>query len=484
MSDTAPDGELDELAAVARERRVVVVGGGIAGLVAALECAKIGMRVTLVEASEHLGGTVRTIDVGGLELDAGAEGWSVRGGVVRRLVAELGLEERIVSAADAPSGIAGLPGGPALLPERTIAGIPENPWDEAVRRIIGWGGTWRAYVDRLRPPLTIGKERSLGRLVRTRMGEAVLERLVAPVSLGVWGTHPDDIDVEAVAPGLSTALTRTGSLSGAVADLLVDRPSGPRLEGLEGGMTQLIAAAEARLAELGADVRRGVRVASLDRLGEGWSIRAEGAASDSPAPDFADDVIVAVPEAEARRLLAPHVPALDAPVAAPHPFEVVTLVASPRPDDDPRAAVYPVAGTHRAVAVVDSTVRWPWLAQRAGRGIHVLRVSFGTAAQAAATADLDDSAAAALAREEASALLGADLDVRGAARERFDLPRPASVLGRAEATAAARSAIHAVPGLAAVGAWLSGSGLAQVVPDAVAEAEVVRRRVLFGSSAD
>jgi len=33
----------------------------------------------------------------------------------------------------------------------------------------------------------------------------------------------------------------------------------------------------------------------------------------------------------------------------------------------------------------------------------------------------------------------------------------------------------------AVGAWLSGTGLAQVVPDARAQADQLRREVLFGA---
>ena len=183
MVDSGGRDALAGLAAVAHERHVVVVGGGIAGLVAALECAKFGLRVTLVEASDRLGGTLAPIDVAGLRLDAAAEGWSTRGDAVRALAVELGLGESIVPAADTATWISGLRSGAAPLPAATIAGIPQNPWDESVRRIIGWGGAWRAFLDRVRPPLTIGKERSLGRLVRTRMGAAVLDRLVAPVSL-------------------------------------------------------------------------------------------------------------------------------------------------------------------------------------------------------------------------------------------------------------------------------------------------------------
>ncbi|CAI7572433.1 unnamed protein product, partial [Penicillium discolor] len=45
-----------DLAARAAQKHVVVVGGGVGGLVAARECAKVGMRVTLLEGSEALGG--------------------------------------------------------------------------------------------------------------------------------------------------------------------------------------------------------------------------------------------------------------------------------------------------------------------------------------------------------------------------------------------------------------------------------------------
>ncbi|WP_243075368.1 NAD(P)/FAD-dependent oxidoreductase [Microbacterium sp. SS28] len=481
MTEPADDNELDAIAAAAQEQHIVVIGGGIAGLVAALECAKVGLRVTVLEAADRLGGTMSAVEVGGLELDAAVEGFSTRGGAVHALAVELGLGADLVPAADAAVWITGLPSGAAPLPDATVAGIPANAWDENVRRIIGWNGAWRAFLDRMRPPLTIGKQRSLGTLVRSRMGDAVLDRLVAPVSLGVYGTHPDDVDVEAVAPGLSTALTRTGSLSGAVADLLVDRSATIALESIRGGMRRLVDAAETRLVELGAEIRLGVRVQGLERQEDGrWQVAVDGDAALDPAAH----VVVATPEGEARRLLAPVAPALDAPLAPHHPIEVVTLVVhEPALDAAPRgAAVYPIAGTAKASAVTDSTVRWPSVAALVEPGVHVLRVSFGTAGVPAATAALDDAAAAQLARDEASALLGVPLaDVRGAARVRFEPPRPASTLGHAEAAHAVRGAVEAVGGLSLVGAWLAGSGLAQIVPDAVEVADALRRTALWSS---
>ena len=482
MVDSGERDALGNLAAAAHERHVVVVGGGIAGLVAALECAKFGLRVTLVESSAHLGGTVAPIEVAGLRLDAAAEGWSTRGGSVRALAVELGLADSIMPAVRTGTWISGLSSGAAPLPAASIAGIPQNPWDEGVRRIIGWDGAWRAFLDRVRPPLTIGKERSLGRLVRTRMGDAVLDRLVAPVSLGVYGTHPDEVDVEAVAPGLSTALTRTGSLSGAVADLLVDRPSGPALETIEGGMLRLVQAAGSRLVELGADIRVGAPATSLERSGDGrWAVALAGA--NGAALDPADHVIVATPEREARRLLVPVVPGLRISTDSHEALEVVTLVVrQPALDQRPRGeAVYPVPGSARAAGLTHSTARWQWLAASAGEGVHVLRVMFGAAGSPAATAELGDTAAFTLARDEASAFLGIALeDVLGAARGRFEPSRPASALGRPAVVGAVREAVGDVPGLSVVGGWLAGSGLAHIVPDAVATADMARRHALWG----
>ena len=83
----------EKLVAHARSEHVVVVGGGISGLVAALDCAKIGMRVTVLEASDRLGGAVAAAEVAGCEVALGATGWSTRGGAVDELVDELGEQD-------------------------------------------------------------------------------------------------------------------------------------------------------------------------------------------------------------------------------------------------------------------------------------------------------------------------------------------------------------------------------------------------------
>jgi len=503
-----------DLAARAAEKHVVVVGGGIGGLVAARECAKVGIRVTMLESADAVGGAIRRAELDGVVVDAGAESFATRGGHVRALVTELGLADRVVTPAAGGAWVAGLPGGGAApLPVGGVLGIPANPFQEDVRRVIGWSGVWRAYLDRVRPPLTIGHNHSLGRLVSSRMGAKVRDRLVAPVTTGVYSAAPEDVDVEVAAPGLNAALTRVGSLSGAVQVLRDEgaaraaKAPGSAVEGLDGGMSVLVDALVADLRELGAEVRTHAPVVDLARDGASWrvtvgrTVDAEGQALPAGDPESAqaedadatasvdevvtaDAVIVAVDETTARALLTASVPALakTTPAEAPE-IEIVTLLLdAPELDAAPRGTgVLTVPGSHTAKALTHSSAKWEWVARSAG-GRHVVRVSFGAQGEPAATADLDDDAAARLALREASALLGTPLAVErlvAAHRARFVQSQPASIIGARERRAAARAAVQSAPGLAAVGAWLSGTGLAQVVPDAAAEADRLRRTLIW-----
>jgi squalene-associated FAD-dependent desaturase len=52
-------------------QRVVVIGGGVAGIVAALDCAEAGAEVTLLEVRPRLGGAAYSFERGGLWLDNG-----------------------------------------------------------------------------------------------------------------------------------------------------------------------------------------------------------------------------------------------------------------------------------------------------------------------------------------------------------------------------------------------------------------------------
>lgn len=182
-------------AGIPSDKHVIIIGGGIAGLVAALECARIGVRVTVLEAADRLGGCIRAQKLAGVNVDTGAESFASRGGTVRTLIERLGLVDKLVQPNSAGAWLL-FDNDAKPLPKAGILGIPSNPLADDVRAIIGWRGATRAYLDRVKPVLTIGKEHDLGALVEKRMGKAVLDNLVAPVTNGVYSAEPAQLDVK------------------------------------------------------------------------------------------------------------------------------------------------------------------------------------------------------------------------------------------------------------------------------------------------
>jgi oxygen-dependent protoporphyrinogen oxidase len=476
--------------------RVVVIGGGMAGLVAARDCARPGFEVTLLEASGSAGGSVASLEVDGITVDAGAESFATRGGHVSNLIEELGLAGDVVQPNPAGAWVRyGTHTVP--LPKAGLLGIPSSPLASDVVRAIGWGGAWRAYLDRLIPVLKIGQEHSLGVLVRKRMGAKVLDRLVAPVATGVYSAQPDDLDIDVVAPGLNAALTRLGSLSGAVGELRSAAKAGSAVGGIRGGMWRLPAAVVADFEARGGVLRTGAVVTGLlpfvarEPGGTDESAAAEsGVESDTPESArwvvrladgeevLADAVILAAPASVALDLLGgasgslAALAALDWPPASS--VELTTLVLTDsRLADAPRGTGVLVADSEHsgvtAKAMTHSTAKWAWLAESAGAGKHVVRLSYGRAGKPSETTGLSDAELRALALADAAALLDIPLresDLVGFARTSWTNALPYAALGEGDRIRGVREAVESVEGLEVTGSWLTGTGLASVIPDA------------------
>ncbi|MHA7984671.1 protoporphyrinogen/coproporphyrinogen oxidase [Rathayibacter sp. CAU 1779] len=572
MSDTKGDAAREaardafEHAITDAPTRVVVIGGGAAGLVAAREIARPGFDVMVLEARPTLGGSVARHEVAGITLDAGAESFATRGGHVASLIDDLGLTAEVVTPLAAGAWLQ-LPGRAVPTPKAGMLGIPSSPLASDVIAAIGWGGALRAYLDRLMPVLKIGEERNLGRLVRRRMGAAVLDNLVAPVTTGVYSASPYDLDVTVAAPGLNQALTRTGSLSGGVAELRESAKAGSAVGGLIGGMARLIDVLATDATARGARLRTDADVLGLapaDRpagAGAGESAvrggaagnRAvkDGAAQDGATQDGAvqdggvqdtaaddalaasvdavfgdvrpddtmtdgsaqsvrsdedsarparwrvtladgetidaDAVLLAVPSDAALRLLGQASETLE-PLAglgwpAASTVDIVTLVIDDaRLDAAPRGTGMLVAETVpasevSAKALTHVTAKWPWVAQQLPAGRHVLRLSYGRAGSPSPLEGLDGGSVRLQAIADASTLLNiplAESTVVASDVVRWTNALPVAAEGERERIGAVRDAVERVNGLEVTGSWLTGTGLASVVPDARKAAEHIR----------
>ena len=79
-------------------RSVLVVGAGIAGLTAAYRLSKLGVDVTILEASERVGGRMSSDRRDGCLIDRGAQFLSDGYSVICDLISELGLGQHLARA--------------------------------------------------------------------------------------------------------------------------------------------------------------------------------------------------------------------------------------------------------------------------------------------------------------------------------------------------------------------------------------------------
>lgn len=480
-------------------RTALVLGGGISGLLAARELAAAGLTVTVLEATDTWGGCVGSHVVAGLTLDSGAESFATRSTAVADLAGELGLADKIVQPRPGGAWVQ-LPAGARELPRTGVLGIPANPWDPEVRRTLGFMGSLRASLDRFLPASVgvTGDVTSVSALVRARMGRRVLERLVAPVVGGVHSADPELLDVDMVAPGLRPGIRRHGSLAAAVAAQRrspaapetsvppsgspaphsagqpAPAKAGSAVASLSGGMHTLVSALLADLREHGVTLQGGAAADRVARTEDGWQVAAADATYDGGV------LVVALPGPAAVGLLRAAVPALAgrSPGSGPDVRLVTLLVDVPELDRRPRGTgilVAPQAPGIQAKALTHATAKWDWLAAGAGPGTHVLRLSYGrlegTATAGGAAADpspASDSELLAAALRDASALLEVPVqrkDVVDWDVVRWEGALPFAAVGHKARVAEVRQLCAEQPGLAIVGGWVAGNGLAAVVSD-------------------
>jgi squalene-associated FAD-dependent desaturase len=308
--------------------RVLVVGGGLAGIAAALDCAAAGASVTLVEVRRRLGGAAYSFERDGLVLDNGQHVFLRCCHAYRGLLERLGsaqftfvqprLEIPVLSPGHAPVL---LRRGSLPAPAHLAFALARYPHLTPAERL----GAARAALAlmRLDPSDPALEVETFGAwLARHGQGERAVSALWDLVALPTL-----NLPAAQASLALAAFVFRTGLLSGADAgDIGFHR----------GALAETIGApAERALREAGVEVRLGWRAERIERSGDvvavhGRGARGEGAGSDEGAapddgaageeapaageeragagalqPVRADATILAVPHMRASRLLEP-----------------------------------------------------------------------------------------------------------------------------------------------------------------------------------
>jgi protoporphyrinogen/coproporphyrinogen III oxidase len=346
--------------------RFVVVGAGITGLTAAYRLTQAGHDVTVLEASDTIGGKLRTTPFAGAPaVDEGADVFLARVPWATELCQELGLGDDLISPSAASASV-WWNGRMHPIPTGLVLGVPAGLAGLARSQLLSPRGKIAAALEPLRRHQDAYD--NVGTLIRARFGDEVLERLVDPLLGGINAGDCDQLSLAASAPQLDTAAKEHRSL---LLGLRRNRPktTGPIFYAPRQGMAAIPGALASHLH----DVRLSTPARSLTRDGNSWHVETD---TESVS---AEGVLLAVPAFVAADLLADLSPAATTGLRGiDHASVVMVTLAFPSAAFEhlPEGAGYlvPKPQQRSVTAVSVGTAKWP--AWRVGDQV-ILRVSLG-----------------------------------------------------------------------------------------------------------
>src|SRR6266853_905896 len=191
-------------------RRIVIIGGGISGLAAAHRLVEqraqssIRMEIVLLEASERLGGVIRTLRRDGFLLEGGPDSFISEKPEAVELAKRIGLASRLIETSDEHRrSFIVRDGKLRAVPEGFQLLAPTRFWPFVTTDIFSWTGKARMALDLVLPRRMAANgsdDESLAQFVRRRLGREALERMAQPMVGGIYTADPDKLSLLATMP--------------------------------------------------------------------------------------------------------------------------------------------------------------------------------------------------------------------------------------------------------------------------------------------
>lgn len=435
--------------------KVVIVGGGIAGLAAArrLEALIPEVEVDLLERSK-LGGKVVTKLVDGFRVEGGPDSFLSRKDRGIALCEELGLADELIGRRP-ENARSFVRRGRELhaLPEGLTGMIPTDLERLRDTALLSPAGRDRLAAEVDVQPEPRGADESVASFFTRRLGSEAYDTLVEPLMTGIYGGDGERLSLQATFPQLRELELTYGSLLRGLASQSPAVSRYPAFVSLRGGMYRLVTTLARSLERT--RIRGRIRVRAVKRLRGRYAV-------DHGSVVEADGVVLAVPAFVAADLLA----GLDPELAELHaeiPYAstaVVTLAY--RGEDvlnplDGYGYVVPRTEGSKVLACTWTSSKWE---SRAPEDQVLLRVFCGRFER------ISDQNFLRLAREEVG-LLGVRAEPLFSQLHRWPRGMPQYVLGHAERLARIDERVSEIPGLAVAGAAYRGVG----IPDCIASGE-------------
>ena len=496
-----------------RPFRIVVVGGGMAGLGAArvLEAARAqdaSVDWHLYEQDPRFGGKVQTVRRDGFVVEGGPDSAIIEKPWPITTAREVGIGDRFLDCnEDIRKSFVFTRGRLHELPEGIILMVPTRMVPFAMSRLMTWPGKVRMGLDLILPrggAATAGPsggavgsamDESLGDFVRRRLGREALQRIAEPIVAGIHAGDPEQMSVRATFPMFldmeleyrslilamlrrrkarqKAAAARTG---GGAPGAAGSRPPGPKsyFYSFKTGLQDL---SDAIVASLPADrLHAGAGVTTMTECGAGCGARAGSGAYALQLSDgtrvVADAVVLATPAWASGDLLRAVAPLAAADLSSIDYVSTATASIAFKADQVghdlkgfgfvvPRAEDRPVMATTWSSSKFDG---------RAPEGRVLLRSFLGRAGREAA-AQLDDAEMAAVVRAELRDIMGITAEPEFVEIFRWPRGMPQYRVGHVELVAHIEAAVARVPGIELAGGAYHGIGIGDCLREGSAAAE-------------
>ncbi len=436
--------------------RVVVIGGGLAGLFTASELLLAGVDDVLVlEESTVPGGIARTIRRGGYSLEPAVGTMLLPHPHLSSLLARIGAD---VVAAEPSASIRYVYTRGRLIP------LPVSP-KALFAPLVSLPAKLRAAAEPLvRTPAQSGDE-SLDAFLRRRLGDGLGGMLASLAASGVFAGDPTRLSARAAFPTLAGLEDGNGSILRGGLRRLRNRSPGatrPTSHVPVDGMTGL---AETLGGELGERFRGGFAVASVHREGSGWLV-------EGPESIRAAHVVVALRPRAAAALIGGGLGAvLGQAVSAP---AVVVGLGGPS-DHVPLPPGFGVlTGPDAGVASLGVLFESSYAPRRAPQG-HALAKVIAGGARLPELVDWDDARIIEHIGGEVARILGTDIDPSFVEIVRHRPGIPQYEIGHSAWLAEIDRLLVDRPGLHLTGWGYRGVGVGHLAADAVATAHMIVR---------
>ncbi|MFD7683448.1 protoporphyrinogen oxidase [Streptomyces sp. NPDC060187] len=455
---------------------VVVVGGGIAGLAAAHRLLGRGFRVTVLEASDRLGGKLLTGEIAGARVDLGAESMLARRPEALALARETGLGDLLQPPATASASLWNR-GVLRPMPKGHVMGVPGTA--SALADVLSQEGLRRVERDADLPRTEVGDDIAVGAYVAARMGREVVDRLVEPLLGGVYAGDAYRISLRLAVPQLYAAARTHTSLTEAVREIQAKaaaaQQTGPVFMGIDGGVGRLPLAVAESVTARGGEILTGTPVTELrrtgpagsasdERRGSAWRIVAGGRVL------HADAVVLAVPAPAAAALLRAEAPAAATELAAVEYASMALVTLAYRSADatlpEGSGFLVPPVDGHTIKASTFASRKWGWIAER-NPDLTVLRTSVGRYGETEVLGRPDDDLVR-VSRHDLREATGLDAEPVETRVTRWDDGLPQYPVGHHARVARVREHVGRLPGLAVCGAAYDGVGIPACIASAYA----------------